>query len=133
MLPSLGLTIPQMMPISVVFPAPLGPSSAKISPRRMPRLMFLSARRPEAYVLERFVTEMTVCMEFGIEDGARSKGPARRRTQRRRLDCLPKPPRFLPCGPPPGLGLPGVFGAFRRAPCSGLSGRLPEARLFSYL
>ena len=32
-LPALGLAMPQMMLISVVLPAPLGPSSAKISPR----------------------------------------------------------------------------------------------------
>ena len=32
-LPALGLTMPQMMLISVVLPAPFGPSSAKISPR----------------------------------------------------------------------------------------------------
>jgi hypothetical protein len=36
-LPALGLTIPQMMLISVVLPAPFGPSSAKISPRRTSR------------------------------------------------------------------------------------------------
>ena len=38
-----GVTIPQMMLISVVLPAPLGPSRAKISPRRMARLTPLSA------------------------------------------------------------------------------------------
>jgi hypothetical protein len=32
-----GATMPQTMLISVVLPAPLGPSSAKISPRRMSR------------------------------------------------------------------------------------------------
>jgi len=35
MLPSLGLTIPQMMPISVVFPAPLGPEQREDLSRRM--------------------------------------------------------------------------------------------------
>ena len=35
--PPLGVTIPQTMLISVVLPAPLGPRSAKISPRRMSR------------------------------------------------------------------------------------------------
>jgi hypothetical protein len=39
-----GLTMPQMMLISVVLPAPFGPSSAKISPRWMSRLTSLSAR-----------------------------------------------------------------------------------------
>ena len=33
--PALGVTMPQMMLISVVLPAPFGPSSAKISPRWM--------------------------------------------------------------------------------------------------
>jgi hypothetical protein len=33
--PVLALTMPQTMLISVVLPAPLGPSSAKISPRRL--------------------------------------------------------------------------------------------------
>ena len=47
-LPSLGLTMPQTMPISVVLPAPFGPSSAKISPRRISRLTFFSAWKPEA-------------------------------------------------------------------------------------
>ena len=39
--PAVAVTMPQMMPISVVLPAPLGPSRAKISPcsiaRSMPR------------------------------------------------------------------------------------------------
>jgi hypothetical protein len=34
--------------MSVVLPAPLGPSNAKISPRRMSRLIFCSAWNPEA-------------------------------------------------------------------------------------
>ena len=46
--PLVGFTMPQMMLISVVLPAPLGPSSAKISPRRISKWMFLSACRPEA-------------------------------------------------------------------------------------
>src|SRR5215217_177430 len=50
-----------MMLISVVFPAPFGPSRAKISPRRMSRLMFLSACKPEAYVLASLDTETMGC------------------------------------------------------------------------
>src|SRR5262245_22841358 len=50
------------MLINVVLPAPLGPSSAKISPRRMSRLMFFKAWNPDAYTLERFEIEMTDCM-----------------------------------------------------------------------
>jgi hypothetical protein len=46
--PALGVTIPQMIEIRVVLPAPLGPSRAKISPFLMSRLMFLSASKPEA-------------------------------------------------------------------------------------
>ncbi len=40
--------MPQMMLISVVLPAPFGPSSAKISPRRISRLTLLSAWKPDA-------------------------------------------------------------------------------------
>ena len=39
--------MPQMMLISVVLPAPFGPSSAKISPRLISRLMPFSALKPE--------------------------------------------------------------------------------------
>jgi hypothetical protein len=46
--PPLALTMPQMMLISVVLPAPLGPSSAKISPRRIVRSTRLSAWKPLA-------------------------------------------------------------------------------------
>ena len=46
--PELGLTMPQTMLISVVLPAPFGPSRAKISPRRMSRLTSFSAVKPEA-------------------------------------------------------------------------------------
>ena len=47
-LPREGVTMPHTMLISVVLPAPLGPSSAKISPLRISRLMLFSACRPEA-------------------------------------------------------------------------------------
>ena len=43
-----GLTIPQMMLISVVLPAPLGPSRAKISPLWISRSICLSAGCPDA-------------------------------------------------------------------------------------
>jgi hypothetical protein len=46
--PEVGLTMPQMMLMSVVLPAPFGPSSAKISPRWMSRLIPYSALKPEA-------------------------------------------------------------------------------------
>jgi hypothetical protein len=47
-LPELGRTMPQTMLISVVLPAPFGPSRAKISPRRISRLTSFSACSPEA-------------------------------------------------------------------------------------
>ncbi len=46
--PRLGVTMPQTMLMSVVLPAPLGPSSAKISPLRMSRSTLSSATWPEA-------------------------------------------------------------------------------------
>jgi hypothetical protein len=46
--PVVGVTIPQMMLISVVLPAPFGPSRAKISPRRMVRSTLFSASNPDA-------------------------------------------------------------------------------------
>ncbi|MNR47199.1 hypothetical protein D3C85_1662690 [compost metagenome] len=52
-LPWLGFTMPQMMLISVVLPAPFGPSRPKISPRWISRLTFLSAWNPEAYCLDK--------------------------------------------------------------------------------
>ena len=45
---ALALTMPQTMLISVVLPAPFGPSSANISPRRISRSMPFSAWKPEA-------------------------------------------------------------------------------------
>jgi hypothetical protein len=56
--PELGRTMPQMMLINVVLPAPFGPSSAKISPRRISRSTLFNASKPEAYVLVRPATEM---------------------------------------------------------------------------
>src|SRR5258708_38384569 len=50
--------IPQIKLISVVLPAPLGPSRAKISPRRISRLTLFRAWKPDAYVFVRFLTEM---------------------------------------------------------------------------
>jgi hypothetical protein len=46
--PTLALTMPQMMLIRVVLPAPLGPSRARISPRRISRLMLRKASKPPA-------------------------------------------------------------------------------------
>ena len=44
--PEVGRTRPHTAPISVVFPAPLGPSSAKISPLRIVRSTSASALSP---------------------------------------------------------------------------------------
>src|SRR3546814_13255450 len=57
-----GVTMPPTMLISVVLPAPLGPSRAKISPRRMSRSIDLSAWKPEASVLPSALIEMLGCM-----------------------------------------------------------------------
>ena len=46
--PPVGRTSPHTAPISVVLPAPFGPSSAKISPRRMSRSTDASASCPDA-------------------------------------------------------------------------------------
>jgi len=46
--PPLGVTIPQTMLISVVLPAPLGPSRAKISPLSISRSIGFSASTPVA-------------------------------------------------------------------------------------
>ena len=46
-----GVTVPQMMLMSVVLPAPLGPSKAKISPLRMSRSTAFSASTPVPYCL----------------------------------------------------------------------------------
>ena len=48
MVPPLGVTMPQTAPISVVLPAPFGPSRAKISPFRMSRLTSRRAWKPDA-------------------------------------------------------------------------------------
>ena len=51
-------TMPQTTLISVVLPAPLGPSSAKISPLAISRLMASIATRPESNRLVTATTEM---------------------------------------------------------------------------
>src|SRR6188472_3694601 len=79
-LPSLGLTIPQMMLISVVLPAPLGPSNAKISPRWMSKLTLLSAWYPVAYVFDRFSIEMIGCIRMPDRSDEATCNP-RRSTQ----------------------------------------------------
>ena len=50
MLPALALTMPQMMLMRVVLPAPLGPSSAKISPEKIFRS--IHAERCETVVVD---------------------------------------------------------------------------------
>jgi hypothetical protein len=50
-LPAGGFTMPQTMPMSVVLPAPLGPSSAKISPSK--RLLTLNAAENDLDVVLR--------------------------------------------------------------------------------
>src|SRR5690242_3347422 len=55
--PVVGVTMPQTMLISVVLPAPLGPSRAKISPFWISRLVLCRACTPEAYDLVTFWIE----------------------------------------------------------------------------
>jgi hypothetical protein len=65
--PELALTRPQMIEISVVLPAPLGPSKARISPSSMSRLTFFSAWKPPSYCLDRFCTERMADMIFFLK------------------------------------------------------------------
>src|SRR6187431_1781625 len=51
--PDVGVTMPQMMLISVVLPAPFGPSRAKISPFRISRSTGFKASTPPAYCLRK--------------------------------------------------------------------------------
>jgi uncharacterized protein YheU (UPF0270 family) len=59
--PLVGFTIPQMMLMRVVLPAPFGPSSAKISPGRISRSTPFRALNPDAYVLVSRETLMIGC------------------------------------------------------------------------
>src|SRR2546423_7799348 len=68
-LPAVAFTIPQMMLMSVVLPAPFGPRSAKISPRRIARSTFVRARKPDAYCLLRFLTVRIGSRDAGATDG----------------------------------------------------------------
>src|SRR2546426_4917383 len=68
--PAEGVTMPQTMLMSVVLPAPFGPSSAKISPSRISRSMRFSALSPDAYVLDIPAMEMIGDMRLAPVDGA---------------------------------------------------------------
>ena len=46
--PSVMLVMPQVIEISVVLPAPFGPSSARISPASISRLTSETASRPDS-------------------------------------------------------------------------------------
>src|SRR5687767_9169585 len=60
--PALGVTMPHTMLISVVLPAPFGPSRAKISPFWISRLVLCRACTPDLYDLVRFWIEMMGAM-----------------------------------------------------------------------
>src|SRR6185312_4003159 len=97
--PLLGLTMPQMMLISVVLPAPLGPSSAKISPRSISRSIDFSAWKPDAYVLDRSLTEMTGCMGVRpLKELAEGGSGWRSRLCRGVASLLPAAPRGMIVG-----------------------------------
>src|SRR6185295_1452921 len=81
--PVLGVTMPHMMLISVVLPAPFGPSSAKTSPRWISRSTRSSAFRPDAYVLVRLEMEMIGGMR--VSNLARGAGWPRARCRGRRV------------------------------------------------
>ena len=49
--PLVGIVIPVIIDINVVFPAPLGPNRAKISPLLISKETFFSALNPVLYVL----------------------------------------------------------------------------------
>ena len=53
--PLVGLTMPQTMLISVVLPAPFGPSRPKISPRRISRFVGFSASKPDGVGLRQIL------------------------------------------------------------------------------
>src|SRR5579871_5297122 len=65
--------MPQMMLISVVLPAPFGPSSAKISPRSIARFTPLRACKPPAYDLVSPSTKTMGALVSGIGDAAHQR------------------------------------------------------------
>src|SRR3982751_5949932 len=73
--PELGVTMPQTMLMRVVLPAPFGPSSAKISPFRISRLMLLRAGAPDAYVLVRLAMETTGVIGTTLAHGSPTRAP----------------------------------------------------------
>src|SRR3569833_1325589 len=68
--PELGVTMPQMMLIRVVLPAPLGPNSAKISPSWISRSIPLSACKPDSYVLIRWGIAMMGGMAESLQSSS---------------------------------------------------------------
>ncbi len=56
--------MPHMTPMSVVFPAPLGPRSAKISPFAISKLTASRAVRPDAYFFVTAVTDIIDGMKY---------------------------------------------------------------------
>jgi len=131
-LPALGLTMPQMVPISVVFPHRLGPSKAR-SLRANLQIDVLESPETGGVGFESLLTEMMACMERAIADGLEwyrrqplSGEPAGRALSAGAgIGC--RTAAVLAVGAPAaGLGMPGVIGAFRRAPCPGASCRCPK-------
>src|SRR5262245_63760185 len=104
------------MLISVVLPAPLGPSKAKISPRRMSRLMFFSAWNPDAYTLERFEIEMTGCIRVSLAKllarnvGTITAGASPRRDYSVAFDYLTYKVERLACSKPVSDRQPHLWG-----------------------
>src|SRR3569832_1919587 len=102
--PEVGVTLPLLLLFLVVLPAPLGPSSAKISPWPMSRSTLLSACKPDSYVLVSFEMEMMDDMAASLAStrgpmNCRNDGPALRRTvAMRRAERDSVLCQRLPCG-----------------------------------
>ena len=60
--PLVGVTITQIILIRVVFPAPLGPSKAKISPFFISRLILFRALKLFEYIFDKLSIDIRECI-----------------------------------------------------------------------
>ena len=88
--PEVGFDRPQIVAIRVVFPAPFGPRSAKISPDFTDRLTPSSALRLSPYVLcrSRISKKLWIAFFLGVSHGQIAEWPLIR-LYRRVLRCSP--------------------------------------------
>src|SRR5690348_8013529 len=75
--------MPHTILMSVVFPAPLGPRSAKISPLRISRSIGFSACSPEAYVFVRPEMEMIGAIAASLSVDASGAGSGWKHSRRK--------------------------------------------------